>query len=200
MEYFSSLQGSVNTATDVVTLTWPASVVPGMTAIALQRAPYGSTNFVTVSSPAVSATSATDNPGGNGDYVYRLAVTTPLGSVDNLGTVVFSNNVPISTSNATGIINLTVTTSPSFEAGYTRVTLTWTDADLAGVDLRFDLNRVIGSTIRFFQRVDGRALTYTEELPTGSGPQSYQVVAVLPPEGIGSQKVITTSNTATVTI
>lgn len=200
MEYFNTLVGSVNTSTDVVTLTWPLNQVPGATAIVLQRAPYGSGNFTTVGTGLLNATSTTDNPGGNGDYTYRLAVTTPLGSVDGLGTTVYSNNVNISTSNATGILTLSVTTTPSVEAGFTRVTLSWADADIAGADLRFDLNRVIGSTIRFFERVAGTQFTYTEELPTGSGPQTYQVVAVLPPEGIGSQRVITTSNNVTVTI
>lgn len=198
MEYFSSLQASQVAGT--VTLTWAANPVPGATAISLQRAPFGSTTFTTLQTGLLAVTTATDVP-GLGDWTYRLAVTTPLGGVDQLGTVVFSNYANVSTEAATGVITLTATTSAANDpVGYTNVILSWSDASTGGIDLVYQIQRQIGTgAFRTIEQIDARQGTYTEILPAGSGSYTYQILALVPPISVGKQQISTTSNTVTVT-
>lgn len=197
MEQFVGLQASQVSGT--VTITWTANPVPGITSQVLQRAPFGSTTFTTIATPALGVLTATDAP-GVGDWTYRLFVVSPQGSVDALGTGYFSNYANVSTEAATGVLTLTAATSAANDPiGYTNVILSWTDSSTGGIDLVYQIQRQIGTgAFRTVEQIDARQGTYTEVLPAGSGPYSYQILALVPPISVGKQQIQTTSNTVVV--
>ena len=83
---FDTLNGSVNTGTGVVTLTWSLaglSAVQGKTiiSVAIQRSLAGQSAFVTLAtSTGVDFAGSTyaDTPGAVGEYIYRLIATVGL--------------------------------------------------------------------------------------------------------------------------
>lgn len=211
-ENFTALN-AVLSGTNVV-LSWSTfGPVGPVTAVAIQRSPFGSNAFVTIGTTSASLPGTfTDTAPGTGEYSYRLAVTVTQGGVDAAGTLLYSNTANISNAAVTGVVVLTGTVNVpsgpvSGPQGYRSISLTWT-VDNSGAN-----DDVISSEVQ--RSLDGGThwrhageqdefgpQAFTELLQAGTGSVSYRVLVSLPnanADQLNSPK-ISTSNVVTLTV
>ena len=215
---FNTLQATVSGTT--VTLTWTKNDpgFPPITAFAVQRKLFGrgDANWTTLSSGISSSGTSfsyADAVGDVGDWAYRIVGTVTQGGVDAAGTSVYSNQVNVTTEAVTGEVTLSVGSKPSSGAGgglpgYAEVDLAWTIAG-TNVDVKFfEVQRKLGSgsyrsvaEVDEFEQTGGQVISWNENLPYGTGPVTYKVIAHLPSATPPYQAdVLSTSNEFSLTL
>lgn len=210
MDAFFSLVATVSGSNIVLSWTLP---VAGATAVQVQRASFGSTDWANIgASLAISTLTYTDSAPEAGDYSYRLAVTTTLGGVDKAGTLVYSNAVNASNLATTGVVVLSGSAGPGPQVagatsrGYTRVSLTWT-VDNSGVNddtISDEVQRSLDGGVHWRHAGESDEFgpnAFAEEIPTGTGSVQYRVLVSLPNDnGQLRTPTISTSNVLTFTV
>lgn len=217
IEIFNTLQATVSGTT--VTLTWTNKDpgFPPVTAFAVQRKLFGrgDDSWSTLASGLApnASSSYADAVGDVGDWAYRIVATVTQGGVDAAGTSLFSNQVNVTTEATTGEVTLSVGSKPSSGAGgglpgYAEVDLAWTIAG-TNVDVKFfEVQRKLGSgsyrsvaEIDEFEQTGGQVISWNENIPYGTGPITYKVIAHLPSAQPPYQAdVLSTSNEFSITL
>lgn len=215
MDSITSLKAALS-GSDVV-LTWTLDALLRLaTAVQVQRAFFGSANWSNIGASLTPATlTATDTAPEAGEYSYRLAITVTQGGVDNAGTLLYSNQVNISTLATTGAVTLSGSvnahpTGPNAgPANYSLVSLSWT-VDNAGAnddDVSAEIQRSLDAGVHWRHVVTENEFgpgAVTESIPTGTGSVQYRVLVSVPQGTTAAGQLnapeITTSNVVTLTV
>jgi hypothetical protein len=207
MENFSTLSASVSGGIVTLSFTLVAETARYTPPIVVQRSPYGSDAWATVSEsnpvvtpPSIRGTFTWTETPAAGQWSYRVLITVN-------GSALESNIVDVTTQATTGVLTLTgtVTTPSNLDVsgptGFKLISLSWT-LDTQGV-LKYLVQRSLDGGVTWRDDVVTSQLRHDESLPAGTGSVQYRVLASLPNVGTGNQlnlAVISTSNVATLSV